>query len=179
MPNSNTRWARRRNRRNDDRVDLRGLREDPGRVDRARLEHHVRSVEHDLSRGREVTEEPGARGAGHDAVARGEGAGGQQEREPGRQRQRDHVVAGCPGEILAHDVLFRVFYNYVDIRGGWEWDMPPDPEIWLESRSPKIARLDLKPMVLALAILLPMISRSPEAAWIPLSAVLKAMVFSR
>jgi hypothetical protein len=55
----------------------------------------------------------------------------------------------------------------------------PAPNIELAYTSPNSAREDLKPVVEALAILLPVIFKSFEAARMPLSAVLKGIYVSQ
>jgi len=42
------------------------------------------------------------------------------------------VLVGVPwvatSDVLAHEILFHVFYNYVVLRSGWEWEIPRHPE---------------------------------------------------
>ena len=47
-------------------------------------------------------------------------------------RKRGEVVlVGVPWarrtEIYAHEILYRVFYDFVDLRSGWEWEVPNLP----------------------------------------------------
>lgn len=44
-------------------------------------------------------------------------------------RKRGEVVlVGVPWvrrtDLYAHEILYKVFYNFVDIRSGWEWELP-------------------------------------------------------
>lgn len=44
-------------------------------------------------------------------------------------RKRGEVVlVGVPWarktDIYAHDILYRVFYDFIDLRSGWEWEVP-------------------------------------------------------
>jgi len=42
------------------------------------------------------------------------------------------VLVGVPwvatSDLLAHEILFNVFYHYVVLRSGWEWEIPRHPE---------------------------------------------------
>jgi threonine dehydrogenase-like Zn-dependent dehydrogenase len=48
-------------------------------------------------------------------------------------RKRGEVVlVGAPWarrtERYAHDLLHTIFFNYIDVRSGWEWELPRHPE---------------------------------------------------
>jgi threonine dehydrogenase-like Zn-dependent dehydrogenase len=47
-------------------------------------------------------------------------------------RKRGEVfLIGCPWrrrtELWAHELLYLIFHNYVNLRSGWEWDLPRQP----------------------------------------------------
>jgi len=48
------------------------------------------------------------------------------------RRRGEVVLVGAPWarrtDRYAHDLLHTVFFNYVDIRSGWEWELPRHPE---------------------------------------------------
>jgi threonine dehydrogenase-like Zn-dependent dehydrogenase len=48
-------------------------------------------------------------------------------------RKRGEVVlVGAPWarrtELYAHDLLNTIFFNYIDVRSGWEWELPRQPD---------------------------------------------------
>jgi len=48
-------------------------------------------------------------------------------------RKRGEVVlVGAPWarrtELYAHDLLRTMFFNYIDVRSGWEWELPRHPD---------------------------------------------------